>query len=239
MLDHTFNLIKFLRDHLDTSSFSFDRQEDEDALGFLDRRSFYGMDLVKNVHTFFQETNLQRFNVSDRRSLDDSPEVRKVFSRVNDPEFPWTCHIAAPYIAINSQRWSSHVFGFVSQDISENKKGVHTMPHSFNSDGNNEFVDPKCESSCIYEEYWVQKYGKSRGFDNPRFTMSDFHSYIGVRIPKNVTRDIFGDNPNRQGNFWGYVKYNIFYDYWKTMWFIDVVNNSGEGWVYDPPSPRR
>lgn len=239
MSDNLFALVNSGATHFDTSSFSFDRQQDEDAFGFLERQGFYGMDLVKNVHTFFQGTRLIRFGVTDRKTLDDSPEARKVFSKVNDLESPWTCHIAAPYLAMNSQRWKNHVFGFVSQDVRGNKKGIHTMLHSFNAGENNEFVDPVCEGSCAYEEYWVQKYGKRSGIEKPRYAISDFHSYLGVRIPINVTRDIFGYEPNRQGNFWGYVKYNIFNDYWKTMWFIDVVNSGGEGWIYEPPTPKR
>ncbi|MEZ4210691.1 MAG: hypothetical protein R3B39_00090 [Candidatus Paceibacterota bacterium] len=232
VFDQTFEFLASFKNHFDTSSFSFDRQKDEEVLDFLERQNFYNMDLVKNVHIFFRKTNLLRFDISDRKPLDETPEVKKVYSRVNDPEVPWTCHIAASYLAINSKQWSSHIFGFVSQNLRDDE--VHTMLHSFNAGNGKEFLDTKNQSRCDYEEYWVEKYGKKQGIEKPRFTISDLHSYIGVRIPQNVTKDIFGDDPNRQENFWGYVKYKIFHDEEKTEWFIDVVNNNGEGWVHEP-----
>lgn len=223
----------FFKKEFKVASFSFERDPEEDIFVFLERQAFYGSDVAKNLHRFFMETDLTRFDISKRQSFSAHPNARTIRSGcTNIEEGGWSCHIAAPFLATQGAGWERFYFGFASQNLRTGTE-VHTMLHSFNADEEGNFVDPHYESVCDHESWWWKTYGQSQGLQKPRVSLEDFHSYVGVSIPLNVARSILYISSSTKGNFWGYANRKIFHDHWKTNWFIDVVNSGGERWKYE------
>lgn len=215
------------------ASFTFDRFSSEPILEFLERQAHFGEEKARNVHRFFSEVGLISFDISKRRESPENEAISTIRSNHcwSDVMY-WDCHICAGYAATKIPEWSKNIFGFVDQKHPWKKTGeVHTLLHSFNANDQLEFIDPSVEARCRQEMWWAERHK----WDKPRVVFEDFSSYTGVIIPLNVVNDILYPEPDRYIGPWRYFNRKIFIDREKTEWFIYVVKNDGQGWIYEGP----
>ena len=217
-------------DDFDLSSFNFDQPlEKTDILEFIKEKEFFSRDIVKNFHYLFSNVPVLSFEDSKKKSC----VVDEVFNKIQgqvcwSEENVWNCHIAAPYYAIHNIDYNC-VFGFARQK-NEGSKITNTFLHSFNSIGN-DFVDATIQSRDNQQKWWVEK----KSIEKPSFLFEDFVSYTGIVIPKNILNDILFSRIQEgiTGNLWRYIKNKVLCSEEKTNKFIAVLNNNGNGWVYE------
>jgi hypothetical protein len=113
------------------------------------------------------------------------------------------------------------------------------LPHEEWFEGKNQQNLSNSLLSHLYGNYqrdleWRNKMIQERKDKGPQATIEDTSYYFGTRIPLSVIEILFKSNPKypeSMPNLWGYLKNTIFIDREKTHWFIDVVNNNGQGFV--------
>ena len=199
------------------------------ALEHLKEQEYFGQESVKNLCHMFSNVPVHHFEDGNMKKCKSNKSFAYLKSYVCDSDlYTWCCHIAASYYSVKNPSWD-YMIGFVSQRQGSDEKKIYTCLHSFNAKGE-DFADPMFQSLCIQEQSWVEKGTFS---PPPRLVPGDFHSYIGIKIPTNIVKDILFVEGWVQGNLWGYLLENILCSKEETEKFIDVLNGKRE-WQFQP-----
>jgi len=232
-----------------TKRVSFERPLDPvvDVLNYLRSQDFFGDLGIAQLHRFFSEVGMIRFDNTNRRTIVGHELYGRLYHECREGDTYWSCYTSASYMSLRCDEYHNCVLGFVDQHSvrDEDLTVINTFLHGFCANDNVEvpkFVDADNELACIDMEAQFKRHRQTCTAvecqrKRPTLLLEDFRSYCGVIIPRQIVDDIF-HMPIRQddgpGNLYGYLKRSVFNDHDRTSWFIDVVQNGGKGWEYAP-----
>ncbi len=240
--------ISQLKLRVSVDSVSFDRPRSEiNVLDYIASQEFFGSSVVVQLHRFFSEIGMTRFDDANRETIVGHELYKKLYYECRTGDIFWHCYESASFMSLNCNIYQNFVFGFADQyNATERDPSlINSFLHAFCANWNikePKFVDASVELACIdmrkqFDQHKQKCTNQNCARKHPDLVMEDFRSYLGVSIPKQIVADIFNmplEQDRGHGVFYGYLKRKVFNDPDRTSWFIDVVKNGGKGWEYMP-----